>query len=158
MTNYTDNQIENMKQILVEQFESYFTHEVAAQQDEVHNIEEGIYTYSVVGFEISAFMALEVCTGSGNYPQVVFDQVEVHVNIAYELEQELIEQGYDEGNAFDESRIILEDKYIDFDIRVNLVNNTIESTIALDYCVSVFKEDIDYQNFEDQCKRASEAL
>lgn len=143
MATYTDNQIENMKQILTEQFEYNFNYQDAQTHEEISNLEDGMYTYSVVGFEAYAFIDVSTCISSGIKPLCIVAQIDSYE----EMNKDLLE-----------SALICDNDYIDFSIQVNLANNTIESKVSLDHCVSVFKEDIDYDNFEDQCKRASEAL
>lgn len=143
-----------MKDTLQEQFEQHLPYQDACISEEVQDLIDGMFTYSVIGFESFAFTELSTAISSGIYPQ----QLEEQVNTYTEQVNKLWEEWDESEDILSLVNGLLEDKYIDFTVQVNLSNNTIKAVVALDHMVVLFDEPINFDNFADQCKRAIEAL
>jgi len=96
----------------------------------IQPLEDGIVTYSVVGFEAYSFISLDEAMSMGRWHKVLNKQLE-HVNV----------------------EDVVENDYIDYVIQVNTHKGIIEAKAIYAYAVTIHSEAIDYDNFSEQVKR-----
>lgn len=124
----------NLERILSEAFEN----NAITSLNDVINIDydctpliDGMVSYSLIGFRCCAFVQLSCAISSGFYND----------NLQEQIEQQ---DGED-----------LDDKFIGYWIEVDTERKhpKITAYCSLDYKVELLSENVDFDNFEEQCKK-----
>lgn len=146
---YTDNQIQEMKDMLHDIMTYELAYADTTHNGDVSDLVDGIYTYSVVGFEAHSFLPLDTALFTCEIPPALKDQMAPYITECNRLYNTL-----PEDEASEQEREYLDENYIDMFVQVNWNTGTIKAKVSLDYCITVFSEKVDLDNFKDQCKRA----
>jgi len=120
----------NLGQLFVEAIDNHSSPYYIGERWRVQPLEDGVITYSIVGFEAYSFISLGEALSMGQWHSALNDQLE-YVSI-------------EDATEYD---------YVDYAIQINTHKGTIEAVASYDYTVTIHSEAIDYDNFSEQVKR-----
>ena len=129
--------MKNLELILSEAFENNTTtalNDAINSEFECSPLIDGMVSYSVIGFECCAFVQLSSAISSGFYNDKLQEQIEQQ-----------------DAEDLDD----LDDKFIDYWIEVDTERKhpKITAYCSLDFKIELLSESVDFDNFEEQCKK-----